>query len=201
MILHYSDEAILDGLRHNRDSCINYVYREYLPIARSIVERKSGTRQDVEDVLQEALFVLYKRSLNPEATWNCSLKTYFYSVCRNIWLQKLDRKYRLFFQSDIEVHEDRCQYLPDDPEIRESILERRRLFTLHFSTLPADCQSLLRLFFARKSFKEIALLMGLISEKYAKQKKYLCKNMLRKRIINDPKCQQFLHYGRPDEDE
>ena len=44
----------------------------------------------------------------------------------------------------------------------------------------------------KMSLKEIAEEMGFKTEKYAKTRKYLCKEELKKRIINDPKCQKFL---------
>lgn len=195
MILNYSDEAILEGLRQKKRSYIDYVYREYMMITRSIVVRKAGTSQDVEDVFQDAMLVLYQRAINPPVVLTCSLKTYFYSICRNIWMQRLDRKFRLLYQSDFEVHEEKSAYSTEEPDAKEVNLERRRMYLQHFRNLPADCQAILNLFYTRVPFSQIADMMHLRSEKYAKQKKYLCKNMLRKRIMKDPKCQQFMEYG------
>jgi hypothetical protein len=40
--------------------------------------------------------------------------------------------------------------------------------------------------------KTIAGMMGFKNENYAKARKYMCKNMLRKRILNDPSCKILL---------
>jgi hypothetical protein len=48
------------------------------------------------------------------------------------------------------------------------------------------------LFMKKVSLREIAAEMGFKTEKYAKTRKYLCKEELKKRIINDPNCQKFL---------
>jgi hypothetical protein len=42
--------------------------------------------------------------------------------------------------------------------------------------------------------KKIAEELGMKNEEYAKARKYSCKNMLRKRIMNDPQCKQYLIY-------
>lgn len=194
MVIRYSDEAILIGLQQKKNCYINYMYKEFLPMVRSIVERNSGTRQDVEDVFQDSLFVLYKRSLNEPLNLTCSLKTYFYAISKNIWLQRLERKYRLHYLADYEVHEEKGRYGQDDLEILEYQLERRRLFQQHFFNLSADCQQLLRLFYSKTSLKLIATIMHYKSISYVKTRKYLCKNMLRKKIMNDPNCQPFIHY-------
>ena len=42
--------------------------------------------------------------------------------------------------------------------------------------------------------RQIAEELGLKNEEYAKARKYSCKNMLRKRIKNDPACKPYLNY-------
>jgi hypothetical protein len=84
--------------------------------------------------------------------------------------------------------------LPDKvmEEIYDDEVEKYRLYQQHFLTLNDDCQKVLLLFMKKLSLKEIAVEMGYKTEKYAKTRKYLCKEELKKRIINDPKCHKFL---------
>jgi RNA polymerase sigma factor (sigma-70 family) len=194
MIIHYSDESLIHGLRQKKTGSIKYLYKEFFPVIRSIVERNSGNHQDAEDVFHDGLIVLYLRIQNQTFTLSSSLKTYFYAICRNIWLQRLDRKYRLLYQSDFEVREDYEGYATEEYYIREEQLEKIRLYNRHFLNLPRDCQTLLILFFRKVPLKEIAGMLGFKDENYAKTRKYLCKNMLRKKILNDPECQQFIIY-------
>jgi len=196
MIIHYSDQSLIQGLRQKKTGIIKYLYKEFFPAIRSIVERNSGNHQDAEDVFHDGLIVLYMRIQNQTFTLSSSLKTYFYAVCKNIWLQRLDRKYRLLYQANFEVHEDSEGYATEDYQIREEQLEKIRLYNQHFFNLPQDCQTLLTLFFRRVPLKEIAGVLGFKDEHYAKTRKYMCKNMLRKKILNDPNCQQFIIYER-----
>lgn len=192
-MIYFSDDAILTGLKEKRSECIRYFYREYFPLAKSIVEKNSGSYQDAEDVFQDGIIVLYQKILTGPLQLNCSLKTFFFSMCRNIWMQRLDRKWRLLYQDDL-VSEAAEEYDSNPLELNEEKLEKTRLYQNHFLSLPADCQKILQMFLAKVSLKQIRDSMGFKDVNYAKTRKYLCKNMLRKRILRDPRYKMFLHY-------
>ncbi|MCX6247820.1 MAG: sigma-70 family RNA polymerase sigma factor [Bacteroidetes bacterium] len=190
---YFSDDALLNGLKDKRTDSIRYLYREYFPLARSIVEKNSGSYEDAEDVFQDGIIVLYQKILTGPLVLNCSLRTFFFSICRNIWMQRLDRKWRLLYQDDL-VSESVQDYDAIPLEINEEKLEKTRLYQLHFLSLPPDCQKILRMFLSNISLKEISEKMGFKDAAYAKTRKYLCKNMLRKKIIKDPRYKMFLHH-------
>lgn len=93
--------------------------------------------------------------------------------------------------SDVEEYID----LPDDimNEINNEEIELHRLVQLHFLSLNEDCQKILRLFMKDVSLREIGNIMGFKTEKYAKTRKYMCKEELKKRIADDPRCQKFFN--------
>jgi RNA polymerase sigma factor (sigma-70 family) len=192
-MINYSDDAILKGLKEKKSDSIRFLYREYFPMAKSIVEKNSGSYEDAEDVFQDGIIVLYQKILAGPLTLNCSLKTFFFSICRNIWMQRLDRKWRLLYQDDL-VSEAIEDYDAVPIEVNEEKLEKTRLYQLHFLSLPSDCQKILKMFLSRISLKEISDRMGFKDVHYAKTRKYLCKNMLRKKILKDPRYKMFLHY-------
>ena len=192
-MINISDDAILKGLKEKKSDSIRFLYREYFPMAKSIVEKNSGSYEDAEDVFQDGIIVLYQKILAGPLTLNCSLKTFFFSICRNIWMQRLDRKWRLLYQDDL-VSEAIEDYDAVPIEVNEEKLEKTRLYQLHFLSLPSDCQKILKMFLSRISLKEISDRMGFKDVHYAKTRKYLCKNMLRKKILKDPRYKMFLHY-------
>ncbi len=196
MILRYSDDVIIEGLRQKKSSYIAYMYQEFIPIVRHLVDKNSGNQQDMEDLFQDAIIVLYSRSQVQPFELNCSLKTYFISICKNLWLQRLERKFRLLYQADYGVNEPQADYSSEDPGLGEKILERRRLFYKNLLSLPIDCQRLIKLYCLKIPYKEIAMLMNFKDEVYVKTRKYSCKNLLRKKIMNDPDCYQLLKYER-----
>ena len=192
-MLHFSDDTLLNGLKENRNDSIHFLYTEYFSIAKSIVEKNSGTLEDAQDVLQDGLIVLFKKTKLGPLNLNCSLKTFFYSICKNIWKQQLDKKWRLLYQDDF-VRESIEDYEAIPIEINEENEEKNRLYHVYFLSLPPDCQKILQLFLLKISLKEIAKFMGFKDENYAKTRKYLCKNMLRKKIMQDPRYKIFFHH-------
>jgi RNA polymerase sigma factor (sigma-70 family) len=192
-MIYFSDEALLKGLRNKRTDCIRQLYREYFPVARSIVERNSGNCEDAEDVFQDGLVILYEKIISDPLSLKCSLRTFFYSICKHLWMQRLDRKWRLLYQDEM-VQEPSEDYDPMSFSVDEEQVEKTRLYQTHFINLPADCQKIIRMFLQQIPFKDIAVKMGFRNEAYAKTRKYLCKNMLRKRILKDPKYQMYFHY-------
>jgi len=57
-MIHYSDFAIVEGLRLNSDFIIRYVYKEFFPTIKYLIKNNAGLEEDAEDVFQEALLVI-----------------------------------------------------------------------------------------------------------------------------------------------
>jgi RNA polymerase sigma factor (sigma-70 family) len=186
----YTDEAILDGLKKRDSGIIRYVYKEYYPTIKFLITTNSGTETDAEDVFQDALVVLFKKIAREDLILTSSFKTFLYSICRNLWLQRLDR--RVFSNEFLEM-EDLSElqenlYL-EQPEEEQ---DKYRLFQQHFLRLSEDCKKILQLFLAKTSLKEIAEIMGFKTEKYAKTRKFMCKEKLKNAIISDPSFKKYL---------
>ena len=190
-MIHYSDEAIIEGLRLRSDYIIKYIYQELYPMIKYLIIKNSGNDEDAEDVFQDCLIIIFKKIRENELELSSSFRTYLYSVSRNIWLQKLSKRKQFSREfSDIESYVE----LPDKDlgQLQVDEMEKYRLYQQHFLTLGDDCKKVLLLFMKKLSLKEIAEEMVYKTEKYAKTRKYLCKEELKKRIINDPKCHKFL---------
>lgn len=190
----YTDEELVDGLRQRKRRYIDYLYEEFYPLVRHHLKQNSGNQQDVEDLIQDTLIVLFKRSKVQPFILECSLKTYFMSVCKNLWLQRLERKCRLLYQADYEVHEAKGKYTLEDQELKDENLEQQRLFYKNLMLMPTECRRLLQLYCLKIPYKEIARLLKYKDEIYVKTRKYSCKQLLRRKIMNDPECHQFLTY-------
>jgi RNA polymerase sigma factor (sigma-70 family) len=191
-MFQYSDKELLEGLRQRKRSSIDCLYRELYPIVRHYLLHNSGNIQDGEDLFHDTLIAMYQRISVDSFVLECSLKTYFMAICKNIWLQRLERKYKVVYQGNCEVHEQTASYTMDDPNYFEEELEQQRLFYKNLMLLPNECIRLLQLYCLKISYKEIARLLKYKSEFYVKTRKYSCKNLLRKKIINDPECNQFI---------
>jgi RNA polymerase sigma factor (sigma-70 family) len=186
----YTDEAILEGLRKRDREVIKYIYKEYYPTIKFLIITNSGSDVDAEDVFQDAMVIVYRKITDNMLVLTSSFKTFLYSICRNLWLQRLDRK--LFSHEFLE--NENLTDMQDSivVEITEMENEKYRLFQQHFLRLSEDCKKILRLFMNKVPLKEIAEIMGFKTEKYAKTRKFMCKEKLKNAIINDPNCKKFL---------
>jgi RNA polymerase sigma factor (sigma-70 family) len=192
-MIHYSDEAILEGLRLRSDYIINFIYKEFFPLIRFLVTENGGLDEDAEDIFQDGIIILYSKISLDQLKLTSSFKTYMYSVCRNLWLQKLNKRKAIYDKlTDVEEYID----LPKDvlQEANNQETEMHRIIQIHFLSLPGDCQKVLRLFVKNIPLREIAGIMGFKTENYAKTRKYLCKQELKKRIADDPRSQKILKY-------
>lgn len=189
-MIHYTDEAIVEGIKLRDNRVIRFVYKDYFPTIKYLITTNSGTEIDAEDVFQDALVIIYRKVVNDGLILTSSFKTYLYSICRNLWLQRLDRKTFTseFLDSDnLEDIQESIQF-----EFTDTESEKYKLFQQHFLKLSDDCQKILRLFLEKTSLKEIADIMGFKSEKYAKTRKFMCKEKLKNRILNDPNFKKFF---------
>jgi RNA polymerase sigma factor (sigma-70 family) len=186
----YTDEAIIDGLKKQNSLIIRYVYKEYYPTIKFLITTNSGTDTDAEDVFQDALVVLYRKIARENLVLTSSFKTFLYSICRNLWLQRLDR--RVFRNEFLELEDLGELQDISYSEQPEDDQEKYRLFQQHFFKLGDDCQKVLKLFMNKTSLREIADIMGFKTEKYAKTRKFMCKEKLKNSIINDPNFKKYL---------
>jgi len=192
MILLYTNDWLVKGLMEGKESSIKFIYREYFPMVRSIVSNQNGNLEDAEDIFHDGLIIIYNRLRNKRFTLNSSLKTYLFSVCRNLWRRRLERKYRLMYAMDSYVCETNGSYIPE--AIEEEYAEKFRLYKKHFVELPEFCRVLLTYYIRKTPLKDIARIMNYKDTEYVKARKYYCKNLLRNKIMNDPDCKQFMNY-------
>jgi len=184
--MHYIEESLLEGIRLHDSDTLEYIYKKFYPSVKAFVNNNSGNDDDARDVFQEAIVVIFRKVNDESFAITCSFKTYVYAIVKNLWLKELEKRktsgVTLKTEGDFEVAEE----TPIDGSFGDPKSERYKLYQKHFLTLSEDCQKVLRLFFAKQSLKEISQIMGFGSEKYAKKRKFQCKEILIKRIKNDP---------------
>ena len=188
-----TDEILIQGLKERDSLSIKFIYKEFFPLATSIVEKNSGSYEDAEDLFQDSIVILYKRLTTEKINLKCTLKTFFFGICKNLWMQRLDRKWRLQYSENL-AEEPVHSYEITRWEFGEEVLEKKRLFLKHYFELPKRCQKILAMFLSEIPLKKIALELGMKNDEYVKSRKYKCKRLLRKKIINDPECKPYLSY-------
>ena len=184
---HEQDQRFLHGLISQDPQALQAAYQRFYPGIAQHVQAKGGRAEDAEDVFQEAMVVVFRKLQDPDFELTCSLGTFLFGVSKKIWLNQASRRGRHPVQplDDLEV----AQAADIDTELERT--ERNRLFRAKLKQLGADCQKVLRLFFAGTPMTEIAQQMGYASESYAKKRKFQCKQKLTDLIKADPRYQEM----------
>jgi RNA polymerase sigma factor (sigma-70 family) len=179
-----SDEKIIKGIRLQDDMILNWLYDNYFSAVKNHVIKNSGSTDDVSDVFQDSIIVLYKQITEENLNLTTDLKGYFFGIARNVWNAHLRRKQRnTGLEFDIAEEDD-----PDDNG--DPVLER--IVSRAFQKLKPDQQQMLKLFADGHSYEVIATEMNLKNDVYARRKKYLCKEAILDLMKEDPEYQEYL---------
>jgi RNA polymerase sigma factor (sigma-70 family) len=180
----YSDIEIIEGIRKQDDKVLNWLYNSYFSLVREHVMKNSGNEEDVADVLQDSIIVLFEQIQDDKLKLTTDLKGYFFGVARNIWNGHLRRKQKTTSLESDHPEEDGTE------ESNRLMLEK--IVAKAFKKLRPDQQEILNLFSEGIAYDEIARRMNLASEEYARRKKYMCKEALVDLLKEDPEYQEYL---------
>lgn len=182
----YSNEEIVKGIYERRSKVLLFLYDEYFKLIKRFILRNHGTEEEAEDVFQDTILIVYEKIKSDKLKLSSSFMTYFYAICRNLWLQRLQVLQRT--QSE-DQFADSWNEIPSPEEYMD--YEEEKLFQYHFSKLDKDCQHVLTSYFERKPFRDIANELR-FSPSYIKKLKYKCKEKLYMRIVNDPVYKELM---------
>jgi len=185
------DDAFLDGLREKSPQVLKEIYRRFFPMLAQHVRSRGGNEEDAQDVFQDAMVVIFRKSKDPHFQLTSAFGTYLLGVGKLIWLKKTSRRGK-YPEQGLESSGAESLVLP---EKEWDTTERNRLFRTKLTQLGENCQRLLRLFFAGTSMREIAQRLGFSSEGYAKKRKFQCKQKLTQLIKADPAYAELQHKG------
>lgn len=179
-VTNFEDEKdLLDGLARHDPAAIEVIYRENFSTICSFVQKNGGYSDDAQDIFQEAMVVLFENAKNDSFELTCRIKTYLYSVCRRLWLKKVQRERRMY-ATGTEVLEEIVP-VEDDLEVHEKKDEDLTRMQHALEKMGEPCKSLLEAFYIhRKSMPEIADFFGYTNADNAKTQKYKCLVRLKK---------------------
>jgi RNA polymerase sigma factor (sigma-70 family) len=183
--------SLSSGDQQLENQCLKQLYREYFGLIESLILKNSGTSEDAKDVFQDSMIILYNKAQDKNFRLTSSVKTYLYSVCRNIWIDRLRQSMNRSRLLDLHNFET---VQPDDLSV---LLENERSNVLieYIERLGTKCKEVITLFyFHKKSMKEIALEMDMASEAVARNKKHSCLSKLREQVDENDLLKQMLYF-------
>lgn len=172
------EQKLLKGLAQNDNNSIETIYRENYSTIQSFVLNNNGSADDARDIFQEAMIVLYEKSGSATFSLSCQIKTYLYSVCRRLWLKRLQQLGK--FSTQVESLEDTIP-VEEEIENHEKRNEDFMLMEHAMAKIGEPCKSLLDAYYLqKKNMQEIAGEFGYTNADNAKTQKYKCLVRLKK---------------------
>jgi RNA polymerase sigma factor (sigma-70 family) len=185
-----TEKTLLQGLARNDRKSVETIYKENYNMVQSLIINNNGSTDDAKDIFQEAMIVLYEKARSGTFELNCQIKTYVYSVCRRLWLKKLQQASRFSEVTDIE------SVVPVEDDVDDHARKNTEFEMMDkaIGSLGEPCKSLLEAFYLQKKhMQEIAADFGYTNAENAKTQKYKCLLRLKKIF--------FTHYKNGDRDE
>jgi len=176
-LLFLNDDArILDMIRKGDEHALVLLYQSNRKMISSFISRNNGTHDDYEDMLQEALVILWERVKSGKFEYSSKLSTFLYATVRNMWLRRLAKAKR-------EIPTDLQSNDHADParSTLDTLIENEETEAVRnaLDRIGEQCKKLLLLFYWEEcSLEEIAQRMGFANAETAKSKKYQCKKSL-----------------------
>jgi RNA polymerase sigma factor (sigma-70 family) len=177
-----TDSEIILGVLNNSSAILKHLYLEYYPMVLNLILNNNGNEDDAKDIYQEAIIVLHGKIKSGDFELSSKLKTFIYSVCRRLWLKKLNQKSR--FGGDIKDYED---YLPVEEDVDLHAEKDRQFSQMHeaLQGLGEPCKTIIEDFYIKNlSMQDICEKFGYTNADNAKTQKYKCLQRLKKLFFN-----------------
>lgn len=189
----YTDEELIEGLRHGEDDVLHYLYEHYFKVFRNYVLKSYGSEEEARDIFQEVVVVIYNKLQKSNFKITSSFFTFFYAVFKNTWLnyRKLSKKNPLINSADFSDEINRGVDTGEIEEIAHKALKSKLIFK-YFSELTDGCQKLLNYFLADYSTEEIARELDFKSTNYVRKRKSICLSTLIEKIKKDALFKELL---------
>ncbi len=177
-----TDNDIVLGILNNSSEILKYLYKTHFPMIFQLIINNNGNEDDAKDIYQEAIIVLHDKIKRGDFELNSKLKTFIYSVCRRLWLKKLNHKSK--FNLDIKDFEDHL-VVDQDLDHHEEKDKQFKLMYEALINLGEPCKTIIEDFYINnQSMLDICEKFGYTNADNAKTQKYKCLQRLKKIYFN-----------------
>jgi RNA polymerase sigma factor (sigma-70 family) len=193
VVKKYTDDELIAAIQlpNGIDDAIKFMYREYYEGSKIYICQNSGNEEDAQDIFQEVLVAFIRLVQNNNFRGDSSVKTFLYSMNRNIWLNELKKRGRAE-KRDTVFETEKDKEIADVSYFIAQGEMQKKLFII-IETLGETCKKiLLAFYYDNLSMKEILATLDYESEQAVRNKKCKCLKKLEELIISNPNVAQIL---------
>ncbi len=163
------DNQLADAiLRNDNREVLKYLYAKLFPKIKVMIARFGGTSDDAQDVFQDGVVVLYRKIKMGDFETSGNPEGFLYTMCRNIWLNKMKRDSKMMHPEKLPDREDENANILHHFQIKEKEEQIRSIF----DKLGERCAKLLKMIYLQHcNSEEIAREMKMGSTDVVKTSK------------------------------
>jgi len=185
----YNDAELIEAMREGSDA-LSLVYSHHKTYCLNFMRKMHDDEEEIKDIYQDAIIVLYEKFINPDFTLSCNIQTFLNSICRN---QLLKRFKEGKSRRGTPISDDNLSEILKDVDFIDSIddwldqsinLNDKKSSVL-YSVLEewkkrlSKCYDIITRFWYRKeTMNEIANKLGFLNADSAKNQKNRCQRKL-----------------------
>ena len=194
----FSDAELISSLMNNSrtNPALQFIYRNYFDVLSRYILNNSGSEQDAEDIFQEVLVAFVNLVRAGKFRGDSSVKTFLFSLNKNIWLNELKRRGRAGVRE--EKYEKLNAQLDNTADVTMEFQQTKNDLMKVIDELGEACKKILLLYyFENRSMKEILTALPYENEQVVRNKKSKCLKKLESTVTANKtlhiQLKNFLH--------
>ncbi len=194
----FTDTEVISSLINSgaMDAAIKFLYREHFELLSRYILNNSGNEQDAEDIFQDVIVAFVNLVQAGKFRGESSIRTFLFSLNKNIWLNELKRKGRALARE--EKYERQTDHNELTADMALELQQTKEGLMAVIGELGDNCKKILLLFyFENKSMKEILAELPYENEQVVRNKKSKCLKKLEQIISGNTtlhrQLKNYLH--------
>ncbi len=176
------NSQIIRGILSGEQQVYIELYEFDYPKVERWITRNYGDDDAAKDIFQDGLLILIEKLQQREFDLTCSVSTYLFSICKNLWMNQYrkDKKTEKItdFGGNLKV-DIAIPILDKTPDIYEDVSNA-------INSLGDPCKQLLECFYYKKlSWDEISDSLGYSNAASARNQKYKCLERIKSNVKID----------------
>lgn len=179
-----TNHSILYGIAHGKDrEVLDLLNTHLLPKIRKYILSNRGAMDDVKDVFQEIVFMIYRKVKMENFEPQGDLVNYMFVSAKNAWVGRATKSQR---NNDIENYAETMES-DEKSSLNQMMSDERNNAAIEIlQTLGTQCRELLNLrIYEEMDLPEIATQLGMTNTDVVKSTIYRCKKKLKDKIIKN----------------
>lgn len=163
----------LKALHEKDDRIVLEIYKKFYPKIESFILKKSGSRDEAQDIFQDALLYLIIKHSEKELQIN-SFEAFLFVICKNMWYSKIKSNKNRVMNELTNIPIDREEHL-SLYLFKENQME---LYLTNFQKLSENCKNILSNYFNGLSYEEIVNELAYSSINTVRQRVFKCRTKI-----------------------